>query len=110
MGATTAGTSVLRTSACNFYGLPSHYIQECEAVIEYTQNRKCKHSPEGRVVLPSGAIVLCSITRTWLYDHVEEWHWLNPRQMAAHMLFEVATLVSAPPNDTAGQSNYSHPM
>ena len=63
-----------------------------------------------KVVLLSGAMVPCSITGAWLCDHIDEYHWQNPRQMAVQMLFEVASIVTAPLNNTAGQSNYSYPM
>jgi len=108
-GATAAGTNVPGTSACNFCGVPGHFIRECEVVTEYTRAGKCKRSPDGRVVLPSGAMVPRSISGAWLRDRVEEYHRQNPGQMAAQMLFEIASLVNAPPNDAAGQSNNRYP-
>ncbi len=50
-----------------------------------------------------------SITGAWLRDHVDEWHQLNPGQMAMQMLFEVTASATVPPNDTAGQSTCSCP-
>ena len=56
-------------------------------------------------------MVPCSITGTWLCDHVNEYHWQNPRQLAAQMLFEVATAraVSALLNDVVGHTYISYP-
>jgi hypothetical protein len=108
-GISAAGTGAPGESACNFCGLPGHYIRECEVVAEYTRTGKCKRSPEGRVVLPSGAMVPRSITGAWLRDRVDEYHRQNPGQMAAQMLFEVAAVVTTPPNDAAGQSYISYP-
>ena len=79
-------------SICNFFGIPGHYIWECKIVEEFIQFGKCKCNLEGKVVLPSGAMVLHGITGTWLHNRVDEWHWQNPGQLAAQMLFEVMTL------------------
>ena len=66
---------------------------------------KCKHSPKGKVVLPTGAHVPHSITGMWLHNHVDEWHRQNLGQMAAQMYFEVtvAPPVTAPCHATASQ-------
>ena len=73
-GVTTVGTNMAGTSICNFCGIPSHFIRECEVVEEAIRFEKCKCSPEGKVVLPTGAYVPHSITGTWLHDRVDEWH------------------------------------
>ena len=98
-------------SVCNFCGIPGHFIRECEIVEEFIQFGKCKRSPKGKVVLPSGAMVPRSITGTWLRDRVDEYHRQNPGQLATQMLFEVATAqaVSALPNDVAGHAYISNP-
>ena len=93
-GAASMGTNTSGTSVCNFCGVPRHFIRECEVVKEFIRFGKCKRSPEGRVILPSGAQVPCSIQGAWLRDHVEEWHRQNPGQMAAQMYVEV---MAAPP-------------
>jgi hypothetical protein len=95
-GAAATGMSAPNTGACNFCGLPGHFIRECEVVAEYTRTGKCKRSPDGKVVLPSGAMVPRSITGAWLRDRVDEYHRQNPGQMAAQMLFEVATPAGSP--------------
>ena len=77
------------TSICNFCGIPGHYIWECEIVEEFIQFGKCKHNLEGKVVLPSGAMVPRGITGTWLCNRVDEWHRQNPGQLAAQIFFEV---------------------
>ena len=103
------GTGTPGPSACNFCGGARHYIRECEVVNEYIRSRKCKRSLDRKVVLASGAMVLCGIMGAWLRDHVDEWHQLNPRQMAVQMLFEVMASATVPPNDAAGQSTCSCP-
>ena len=110
-GPTTAGMGGQSQSICNFCGVLGHFIRECEIVEEFIRFRKCKRSPEGKVVLPLGAMVPCSITGTWLHDRVYEYHRQNPRQLAAQMLFEVVTAwaLSALPNDVAGHAYISYP-
>ena len=100
-----AGTNVAGTSICNFCSIPGHFIRECEVVEEAIRFRKCKRSPEGKVVLPTGAHVPHSITGAWLHDRVDEWHRQNPRQMAIQMYFEVtaAPPVLAPCHATTSQ-------
>jgi hypothetical protein len=51
-------------SVCNFCGVPGHFIRECEIVAEYTWLGKCKRNHEGKVVLPSGAMVPREISAT----------------------------------------------
>ena len=110
-GVASAGTNASGNSVCNFCGVPGHFIRECEIVEEFTRFGKCKRSPEGKVVLPTGAQVPRSVPGAWMRDRVEEWHRQNPGQMAAQMYVEVtaAPAATAPPKTTAGQSYYSYP-
>jgi hypothetical protein len=110
-GIATAGTNAAGSGVCNFCGVPGHFIRECEVVEEAIRFGKCKRSPEGKVVLPTGAHVPRSITGAWLRDRVDEWHRQNPGQMAAQMYCEVtaAPPVSAPSYATAGQAYASCP-
>src|SRR6266849_2676915 len=101
--------SIPGTSACNFCGLPGHYIRECEVVTEFTRLGKCKRSLDGKVVLPSGAMVPRSIVGTWLRDRVEEYHRQNPGQMAVAMLFEIATSQMTLPNEAVGHTYLGYP-
>src|SRR5229473_6394451 len=103
------GMGVPGPSACNFCGGAGHYIQECKVVNKYICSRKCKCSPDGKVILASGVMVPRSITGAWLRDRIDEWHRLNPGQMATQMLFEVTVSATVPPNDAAGQSTCSCP-
>ena len=93
-GAASTGMNASGTSVCNFCGVPGHFIRKCEAVEEFIRFGKCKRSPEGWVILPSGAQVPHSIQGAWLRDHVEEWHRQNPGQTAAQMYVKV---MAAPP-------------
>src|SRR6266702_1968933 len=88
------------TSKCNFCSIPGHFMQECEIVAEYIWMGKCKRSPEGKIVLPLGAVVPHHITGAWLGDHIDEYHQQNPRQIgAAQMLYEMSrsTTMATPP-------------
>ena len=98
-------------STCNFCGGTGHFIRECEVVTEYNQTGKCKRNHEGKVVLPSGVMVLCDVPGNWLCDRVDEWHWRNPGQMASQMILEVAMAptVSAPASKSVGQSYMNYP-
>ena len=62
-----------------------------------------------KVVLPSGAEVLCSIPGMWLRDCIDEWHRQNPGQMGAtQMFFEVTAKATAPSETLADQSYSNH--
>lgn len=108
-GVAATGMSVPGTGACNYCGVPGHFIRECEVVAEHTRLGKCKRGPDGKVVLPSGAMVPRSIVGTWLRDRIEDYHRLNPGQMAATMLFEVAKSSTTLSNDTAGHAYPRYP-
>src|SRR5258708_40097068 len=75
-------------SACNFCGGAGHYIRECEVVNEYICSRKCKCSPDGKVVLASVAMVPWGTTGSWLRNCIDEWHQFDTRRMATQMLLE----------------------
>ena len=107
-GAASMGTNTSGTSVCNFCGVPRHFIRECEVVEEFIRFGKCKHSPEGRVILPSGAQVPCSIQGAWLCDRVEEWHHQNPGQMAAQIYVKV--MVAPPVTVPPGQICFGYPV
>jgi hypothetical protein len=98
-------------TACNFCGGTGHFIRECEVVTEYSRVGKCKRGADGRVVLPSGAMVPRDVPGNWLRDRVDEWHRQNPGQAASQMILEVAAVqtVTALPRDSACQSNMSYP-
>jgi len=88
------------TSKCNFCSIPGHFMRECEIVAEYIRMGKCKRSPKGKIVLPSGAVVPHHITGAWLRDRIDEYHRQNPGQMgAAQMLYEMSrsTTTATPP-------------
>ena len=107
-GAASMGTNASGTSVCNFCGVPGHFIWECKVVEEFIRFGKCKCSPEGRVILPSGVQVPCSIQGAWLRDRVEEWHRQNPGQMAAQMYIEV--MVAPPATVLPGQICSGYPV
>ena len=98
-------------SACNFCGGTGHFIRECEVVAEYGRAGKCKRSADGKVVLPSGAMVPRDTPGTWMRDRVDEWHRQNPRQMASQMILEVAAVqtATAPAGESVSQSYIGYP-
>ena len=105
----TIGMGVPGPSICTFCSGAGHYIQECKVVNEYICTRKCKCSTDGKVVLASGAMVPHGITGAWLCDRIDEWHQLNPRQMATQMLFEVSAIAPVLLKDAVDQSKCSCP-
>jgi hypothetical protein len=111
LGTATTGMNTMGNNICNFCSGPRHFIWECEVIKEFIRFGKCKRNPEGKVILPSGAQVPCSIPGAWMCDHIEEWHWQNPGQMAMQMYIEVMVVppATAPLHVTAGQSYTSHP-
>ena len=60
---TATQTSAPRSSTCSFCGIAGHYMHECETVAAFICAGKCKWSAEGKVVLPTGAMVPCSAPR-----------------------------------------------
>jgi hypothetical protein len=85
--ATSSVPSAPSSYVCSFCSEPGHFARECEAVTEYATAGKCKRSAEGKIVLPSGAMVPRWITGACLRDRMEEWHRRNPGQEAATSLF-----------------------
>jgi hypothetical protein len=77
----SAGPSV----DCNMCG-GKHYIRNCPVVDEYVLAGKCRRNIEGKVVLSTGAYVPREIPGTLLQERIDEWHRLNPGQLAAATL------------------------
>jgi hypothetical protein len=98
-------------TACNFCSGTGHFIRECKIIMAYSRVSKCKCSTDGKVVLPSGAMVLCNVPGNWLCNCMDEWHRQNPRQAALQMILEVAVVqtVTVPTRDSACQTNMSYP-
>ena len=75
-------------------------ISTCPKVEEDTRAGKCRRNVEGKVCLPSGAFVPRHIPGTTMRDRINEWHRLNPGQLAAgllsvgNMVFEAVTSAS----------------
>ncbi|KAF8258332.1 hypothetical protein EI94DRAFT_1622905, partial [Lactarius quietus] len=83
-------------SKCNFCGIPSHFMRECEIAAKYARMGKCKWNVENRIVLLSGAALPRSITGTWMRDRIDEYHRQNHGQMATtQMLLAMAGLAMA---------------
>ena len=98
-------------SICNFCGGAGHFIRECKVVAEYNRASKCKRNHKGKVVLPSGVMVPRGVPGNWLRDHVDEWHQMNPGQMALQMILEVvaAQPTTALASESASQSSAGYP-
>ena len=85
--ATSPARSAPSSGACSFCSKAGHFARECEAVTVYAKAGKCKRSAEGKIVLPSGAMVPRWITGACLRNRMDEWHCCNPGQEAATSLF-----------------------
>ncbi|PPQ79708.1 hypothetical protein CVT24_010239, partial [Panaeolus cyanescens] len=90
----TRQSSSQRSSSvkCAFCGR-DHFIRNCDLVNNYIQAGKCKRNQEGKVVLPSGAFVPSSIPGNLLKERIDEYHRLNPNQLAATHLMAMHTIV-----------------
>ena len=85
--AASAVRSAPPSSVCAFCCETGHFARECEAVTEYATAGQCKCNAEGKIVLPSGAMVPRWITGACLRDRMDEWHRRSPGQEAATSLF-----------------------
>jgi hypothetical protein len=84
--------SAPRSNTCHFCGGP-HFVRDCDKVEQQIREGKCKRNAEGKVVLPSGAFVPKTILPgALLSERIEEWHRLNPGQLAAVALLNTVTL------------------
>ena len=77
------GTPRLTGGNCNFCGSPEHFIWECQVVLDYIREGKCKRNIEGKVVLPSGMFLPRDVAGLWLCDRFDVWHMRNPNQTVA---------------------------
>ncbi|KAJ7324037.1 hypothetical protein DFH08DRAFT_817512 [Mycena albidolilacea] len=75
-----------RPDGCGYCSDLSHFINECDRVLEDIQAGKCRRNAEGRVVLPTGAFVPRTIVGKDLRSRIEKWHELHPGQLAAAQL------------------------
>lgn len=81
---------------CNKLGC---MIGTCPVAKDYELKGLAKRNAEGRIVLPSGAFVPRDITGVCLKDRIDEWHRLNPGQVAkGHMMYGI--LSNAIPEET----------
>ncbi|THH06592.1 hypothetical protein EW146_g9567 [Bondarzewia mesenterica] len=71
---------------CTFCGNAGHYMRECPKVKDYIRQGKCRHNPEGKVILSLGAFIPRSIPGLWLKERIDEWHHHNPGQITRGQL------------------------
>ena len=63
---------------------------------------KVRRNVDGKVVLSTGAFVLCDIVGRYLKDCVDEWHKRNPGQLAAaQLMYTVLSNEISEPQPTA---------
>ena len=74
IGAVPVGLNMSDSSLCSFCGMLGHFICKCRAMEESIQAGKCKWNQKGKIVLPFGTWVSCSIPGPWLYNQIEEYH------------------------------------
>ncbi|KAF7372028.1 hypothetical protein MVEN_00061100 [Mycena venus] len=95
-----------RPDGCGYCSETTHYIGECEHVLEDIRAGKCRRNTEGRVVLPTGAFVPRTINGKDLRARIEKWHEQNPGQLsAAQLMVEIAAehpSSTSPTSRTAG--------
>ncbi|KAJ7434588.1 hypothetical protein FB451DRAFT_1012096, partial [Mycena latifolia] len=82
---TASRNSSPRPDGCAYCSGP-HYIANCEIVASDAQAGRCKRNVNGRVVLPSSAFVPREIQGRNLRERMEEWHRINPGQIAVPQL------------------------
>ena len=83
------------TSKCNFCGVSRHFMRKCKVAAEYMPFGKCKCNVKGKIVLSARGVVPRHITEAWLRNCVDEYHWINLRQItAAQMLMEMAAPIA----------------
>ena len=54
-----------KTLLCHFCGKLGHFIQQCSEAQEYIWLGRCKHSSEGKIVLPCGSLCLVTFQETF---------------------------------------------
>lgn len=90
--ARTAGAPPVSTTArpvsmgCHYCNEVGHSIAVCKAVEEDVRAGKIKRNVQGRVVLPSGAVVPKTLPGNCIRDRVSEYHKQNPGNTAAGSL------------------------
>ncbi|TFK46465.1 hypothetical protein OE88DRAFT_1739356 [Heliocybe sulcata] len=92
--AAAAGNAAARPPApaapyqCHYCGANDHSIRRCPRVDEDQHAGRVNRNVEGKVVLPSGAMVPQSMPGVNMRNRIMEWHRRNPGQMAAANLME----------------------
>ena len=92
--------------ACNFCGKETHYIALRPWVERYMTQGKIRKNYEGKVILPGGTFVPGSTIGRWLKDRVDEWHRLNPGQLAGGHMSSNANPSPTPFFGIARPTNY----
>jgi hypothetical protein len=79
---------------CNFCGELGHFIPNCKEVERYEREGKIKKNPEGRIVLVTGAWISRTLKGNCLMEKVDEWHRINPGNIAAAVMSAATTVGS----------------
>ena len=71
-------------SAHGVHGKVWGSVKYSSEVQEYIQLGRCKHSSEGKIVLPCGSFVPRDIPGDFLKVRIDEWHRRNPERLRAN--------------------------
>jgi hypothetical protein len=92
MGSTGAdGRAPGNCNSCRELG---HFIPNCKEVERYEREGKIKKNPEGRIILVMGAWISRTLKGNCLMEKVDEWHRLNPGNIAAAVMSAATTVGS----------------
>ena len=76
-------------SLCCFCGGAGHFVCSCEVVEDFVRSGKCKRHPDGKIVLPTGAMAPHGAPNSLLCDHIKEWHQWNPGNTEAQLFYGI---------------------
>ncbi|KAG5716072.1 hypothetical protein E4T56_gene10785 [Termitomyces sp. T112] len=94
-------------STCHFCGETGHTMVRgtCIKLEQMILQGKVRRNAEGKIVLPSGAMIPNYFSKRLYMECIEEWHWLNPGQIITGRLSSNA---NPDPEQVAMQQSLIH--